>query len=154
MPCIKRQVIKGVMRILCLDIGTKRIGVAVSDPMGWTAQPLGVIGRKTKKRDFDEILKYITETKAEKLLVGIPLDSEGGIGTSAKKILGLMEEIGAFLKDNGCHIPVETWDERYSTADAEAHLIGADVSRRKRRRVIDKMAAVMILKDYLDNRDQ
>jgi putative Holliday junction resolvase len=140
------------MRILCLDIGTKRIGVAVSDPMGWTAQPLGVIQRKTKMRDFDEIFKYITETRAEKLLVGVPLDSDGGIGRSAKNILGLVDGIRAFLKDKDCGIPIETWDESYSTADAESHLIGADVSRKKRRKVIDKMAAQMILTDYLESK--
>lgn len=138
------------MRILCLDIGSKRIGVAVSDPMGWTAQPLGVIVRKTKMRDFDEIFKYIRQTEAQKLLIGIPLASDGGIGTAAKKVLDLAKEIEAFLKEKGCSIPIETWDESYSTVEAETHLIGADVSRKKRRKVIDKMAAVMILKDYLE----
>lgn len=119
--------------------------------MGWTAQPLGVIGCKTKMRDFDEILKYIRETKAEKVIVGIPLDSDGGVGSSAKKILELVREIETFLKEKGCDIPIETWDESYSTVDAETHLIGADVSRKKRRKVIDKMAAVMILRDYMDS---
>lgn len=140
------------MRILCLDIGTKRIGVAVSDPMGWTAQPLGVIQRKTKLRDFDEIFKYIKQTEAEKVVIGLPLDSDGGIGKSAKKILDLVKEIGIFLKEKGCDIPIETWDESYSTVEAETHLIGADVSRKKRRKVIDKMAAVMILRDYLESK--
>jgi len=140
------------MRILCLDIGTKRIGVAVSDPFGWTAQPLATIKRTTKMRDFDEILKYIRQTEAQKMVVGIPLDANGGIGQSARKILEIVKEIEAFLRQLGCDVPVETWDESYSTADAQAHLIGADVSRKKRRRVIDKMAAVMILKDYLESK--
>jgi len=140
------------MRILCLDIGSKRIGVAVSDPMGWTAQPLGVIERKTKMRDFDEIFKYIRKIQAEKVIVGIPLDSDGGIGSSAKKMLELVKEIGAFLKESGSDIPIETWDESYSTVEAENHLIRADLSRKKRRKVIDKMAAVMILKDYLESK--
>lgn len=146
------QVIKWEMRILCLDIGTKRIGVAVSDPMGWTAQGVGVIERKTKMRDFDEIFKYITSSQAEKLLVGIPLDQDGGIGRSARNVLGLIDDIRAFLKDKGCEIPVETWDESYSTAEAESHLIDADVSRKKRRKVIDKMAAQMILARYLESK--
>ncbi|MCI0481463.1 MAG: Holliday junction resolvase RuvX [Candidatus Dadabacteria bacterium] len=138
--------------MLCLDIGTKRIGVAVSDPMGWTAQGVGVIERKTKMRDFDEIFKYIKSLQAEVLLVGLPLDPEGGIGRSAKTVLGLIDEIRAFLKERGCEISIETWDESYSTADAETHLIGADVSRKKRRKVIDKMAAQRILTDYLEFR--
>jgi putative Holliday junction resolvase len=138
------------MRILCLDIGTKRIGVAVSDPMGWTAQPLVTIQRKTKKHDFIEILKYMKQTHAERVVVGIPLDSDGGMGEEARKILALIKELEAFLGENVCSVPIETWDESYSTVDAENHLIGADVSRKKRRKVIDKMAAVMILKDYLE----
>ncbi len=141
-----------VVRILCLDIGSKRIGVAVSDPMGWTAQPLGVIARKTKMRDFDEIFKYISQTEAERLLIGVPLDSDGGIGKSAKKILELVKEIEAFLKEKELDIPIETWDESYSTVEAETHLIGADVSRKKRRKVIDKMAAQRILTDYLESK--
>lgn len=140
------------MRILCLDIGSKRIGVAVSDPMGWTAQGVATIVRKTKKRDFEEIFKYIRQTEADKIVVGIPLDSDGGIGSAAKRITDLIEEIDAFLKEKGCAIPIETWDESYSTVDAEAHLIEADVSRKKRRKVIDKIAAVMILKGYLESK--
>ena len=141
---------KHKVRILCLDIGTKRIGVAVSDPMGWTAQPLATIPRKTRKHDFIEILNYIKHTTAEKIVIGIPLDSEGEPGDSARNIMAFVGELEKFLGENGCAIPIETWDESHSTADAEAHLIGADLSRRKRRRVIDKMAAVMILKDYLE----
>jgi putative Holliday junction resolvase len=140
------------VRILCLDIGTKRIGVAVSDPMGWTAQPLGVIQRRTKMRDFDEIFKYISRTEAERIVIGIPLDSDGGIGKSAKTVMDLIGEIEVFLKDKGLNIPIETWDESYSTVEAETHLIDADVSRKKRRKVIDKMAAQRILTDYLESK--
>lgn len=122
--------------------------------MGWTAQPLGVIQRKTKMRDFDEIFKYIKQTEAEKVVIGLPLDSDGGMGKSAKTIMGLVKEIETFLKQKGSDIPVETWDESYSTVEAETHLIGADVSRKKRRKVIDKMAAVMILKDYLESKSR
>ena len=140
------------MRILCLDIGTKRIGVAVSDPMGWTAQPLGVIRRKTKMRDFDEIFEYINQTGAEKLVIGVPLATDGGIGKAAKAVLDLVEEIRVFLKEKDREVPIETWDESYSTVEAETHLIGANLGRKKRRKVIDKMAAQRILTDYLESK--
>lgn len=140
------------MKILCLDVGTKRIGVAASDPLGMTAQALTTINRTVKKRDFEEIFKYIKSENIQRIIVGLPLDEEGGIGTQAKKILKFINELELFLKEKEYVIPVETWDERYSTADADAHLIGLDVSRKKRRKVIDKMAAVMILKDYLESK--
>lgn len=138
------------MKILCLDVGTKRIGVAASDPLEITAQGITTISRTTKERDFAEIFKYIAHEEAEKVIVGLPLDEEGKIGSSAKKVLVFIEELKAFLEEKGCVVPIETWDERYSTARAEEQLIKFDVSRKKRKRVIDKMAAVMILRDYLE----
>ena len=79
-----------------------------------------------------------------------PLNEEGEIGPQAQKILDFIKEFELYLKEHNYVIPIETWDERYTTAEAEAHLIEWDVSRQKRRQVIDKMAAVMILKDYLE----
>jgi putative Holliday junction resolvase len=137
------------MTILCLDIGTKRIGVAVSDPLGISAHGVATIKRQNREKDFEEILKFVRETEAQKIIIGLPLDEEGEVGDSAKKILIFLTELECFLKDQGLEIPLETWDERYSTAEAEEHLLKFDVSRRKRKRVIDKMAAVMILRDYL-----
>ena len=137
------------MKILCLDIGTKRIGVAVSDSLGISAHGVATIKRQTREKDFEEILKFVRETEAQKIIIGLPLDEEGEVGDSAKKILIFLTELECFLKDQGLEIPLETWDERYSTAEAEEHLLKFDVSRRKRKKVIDKMAAVMILRDYL-----
>ncbi|MFH1874236.1 MAG: Holliday junction resolvase RuvX [Pseudomonadota bacterium] len=140
------------MKIICLDVGTKRIGLAACDPLEITAQGLGVIERTTKQRDFAEILQCIQQEAAEKLLIGLPLDAESKIGVSAQKILDFIQELRGYLRENQCQIPIETWDERYSTAQAQEHLIEFEVSRKKRKKVIDKMAALMILRDYLESK--
>jgi len=138
------------MKILCLDVGEKRIGLAASDALGITVNAIGTITRTTKQKDFSEILRYLSENNAEKLVIGLPLNEEGEIGVSAKKILKFEKELKGFLHNKKHDMPVETWDERYSTAEAEAYLIGFDVSRKKRKKVIDKMAAVMILRSYME----
>lgn len=137
------------MRILCLDIGTKRIGVAASDPMGWSAQPIKVIVRRGGARDLDEIASLCRELEATRLVVGSPLDAEGAEGPQAQKVRAFVERVRERLSGAGLDIPIEMWDERFSTQEAEGRLIGADVSRARRREVIDKMAAVVILEDYL-----
>jgi putative Holliday junction resolvase len=138
------------MRILCLDIGTKRIGLAATDPLGWTAQGLGVLARRGDAKDFAAIAELCRERDAELLLVGLPLDAEGGVGPQASRIQAFVERLRPFLAKAGLEVAIELWDERYSTAEAEARLIEADVSRKRRREVIDKMAAVAILEDYLE----
>jgi len=138
------------MKILCLDVGEKRIGLAASDALGITVNAIGTITRTTKQKDFSEILRYLSENNAEKLVIGLPLNEEGEIGVSAKKILKFVKELKGFLHNKKHDMPVETWDERYSTSEAEAYLIGFDVSRKKRKKVIDKMAAVMILRSYME----
>lgn len=137
------------MRILCLDIGTKRIGLATSDPLGLTAQGIGVLARKGDARDFEAIAEKCQELNAQLILVGLPLDEEGEIGPEAAKIKAFSERLQAYLSRRGMDIPFKMWDERYSTVQAEERLIAADVSRAKRKKVIDKMAAVVILEDYL-----
>lgn len=142
------------MRILCLDIGSKRIGVAVSDPLGLFAQPLKVIERKGNKRDFEEISKLCGDYEAKKIVVGLPLNEEGETGQQAAKIKMFVDRLKTHLSKSGPVIPIEMWDERYSTRQAEERLIDADVGRKKRKRVIDKMAALVILEDYLKNHSQ
>ncbi len=137
------------MRILCLDIGSKRIGAAATDPMGWTAQGLDVIERRGDKRDFAEIAARCNELDVQMLLIGLPLDAEGEVGAAAARVKEFARRLQASLSGAGLDIPIEFWDERYSTAMAEERLIEADVSRAKRRKVIDKMAAVAILEDWL-----
>jgi len=140
------------MRILCLDIGSKRIGVAVSDPLGITAQGVGVIERRGDERDFLSIIDKAREFGTELLLIGLPLNEEGEVGPQAAKVQAFAERLRNAMQTAGLDTPMEMWDERYSTAEAQRRLIEADVSRARRREVIDKMAAVAILEDYLDSK--
>lgn len=138
------------MRIICLDIGTKRIGVAASDPFGWTAQGITVIERRGIEKDLRKIAEICDELDAKKILIGLPLDAEGAEGVSAKKIREFELLLRKDLTARNSSIDIEMWDERYSTAEAEDRLIEANVSRAKRKRVIDKMAAAVILEGYLE----
>jgi len=134
-----------IAKILALDYGSKRIGVAVSDPLGMTAQPVTVINRKGKKKDVPEILGIIKEREVGKIVLGLPLNMNGSKGTlydEVKKFGGLLEKASG--------LPVDYIDERLTTMQAEKVLLSGDVSRSKRRKVIDKMAAVLILQNYLD----
>ncbi len=137
------------MRILCLDIGSKRIGVAASDPMGMLAQPLQVIERRGGQGDFDALVALCRELQPGLLLVGLPLDAEGEEGDQARKVRAFTGRLLERLRAAGIETPLQMWDERYSTSEAEEFLIEADVSRAGRRRVIDKMAAAAILQSYL-----
>lgn len=133
------------MRVLALDFGEKRIGVAVSDPLGIIAQGVTVITRKDPETDLKEIEKIIAEYKAESVVVGMPINMDGTKGKSAEKVNEFVETLKSRLS-----IPVHTYDERLSTKESEKFLISADVSRKKRKSVIDKMAAQLILESYLE----
>ncbi|MCL1875530.1 MAG: Holliday junction resolvase RuvX [Synergistaceae bacterium] len=134
------------MRTLALDIGSVRIGVAVSDPLGIIAQGIGVWSTESNwKLSLDECVnKYEPNT----ILIGLPVRTTGEKGVEAEKVLSVAEEIQKSYPD----IKVETWDERYTTAIAERVLLLADVSRRKRRQKIDKLAAVVILQSWLERK--
>ena len=136
------------MRILGLDFGTKTTGVAVSDPMGWTAQGLEIIRRQEDehiKATLNRIAQLCEEYKVEKIVLGLPKNMNNTLGERGEKTLLFKEKLEARLR-----IPVETWDERLSTVAAENVLLEADVSRKKRKNVIDKLAATIILQNYLD----
>ena len=133
------------MRIMGLDVGEKRIGIAISDPMGWTAQGHSVLQRSELEADLKQIQQICQDYEVEKIIVGLPLNMDGSIGAKALEI----QEFGTAVK-NRLTVAVEYWDERLSTRSAERILIEADVSRRRRKQVIDKMAAVNILQAYLD----
>ncbi|WP_062198809.1 Holliday junction resolvase RuvX [Massilibacterium senegalense] len=138
------------MRILGLDVGTKTIGVAVSDELGWTAQGIETIPRDEEK-DFLSGLTRIEELvdmySVEKIVIGLPKNMNGTIGPRAEASKDFAEKV-----EDKTGIPVVLWDERLTTMAAERVLLEADVSRKKRRKVIDKMAAVMILQGYLDSK--
>ncbi|MEW6145183.1 MAG: Holliday junction resolvase RuvX [Thermodesulfobacteriota bacterium] len=135
------------MRILALDVGTKTIGVAVSDELGITANGVATLRRKDIEHDMAELGRIIERYSPSELLVGVPYRSDGSVGKRGEEIM----RFAGILKD-AFNIPVTYWDESFSTADAERFLIGADVGRKKRKKVIDKMAAVYILAEYLESK--
>ena len=139
----------GEVRILALDVGRKRIGLAVSDPLGLTAQGLKVLDRQNWDRDLAQLLKIARPYRVQEVLVGLPRHMNGRLGEQAEEILALARALAEALQAK-----VATWDERLSTAEAERLLIQADMSRRRRRRVVDQVAATLILQAYLDHRRQ
>ncbi|ENH97611.1 hypothetical protein J416_06353 [Gracilibacillus halophilus YIM-C55.5] len=136
-------------KILGLDVGSKTIGVAISDAFGWTAQGLKTIhweepNYESVKETFNQL---IDEHTIEKVVVGFPKNMNGTVGPRGEA----SQNFAAFLEKT-FDIEVDLWDERLTTMAAEKVLLEADVSRKKRKKVIDKMAAVMILQGYLDSR--
>jgi putative Holliday junction resolvase len=134
------------VRILALDVGEKRIGLAVSDPLGITAQGLEVLIRQDHASDLERLVKVAREWRVQLIVVGLPRHMDGRLGTAAPKILELAEVLKKTLG-----VEVVTWEERLTTVEAERVLIQADVSRRRRRQVVDQLAAVLILQNYLDH---
>ncbi len=133
------------MRLMGLDVGDKTIGVAVSDLLGLTAQGLETIRRTSNKQDINRIKELIEEKNIKKIIVGLPKNMDGSIGTQGEKTKKFAEKL-----KNKIDIEIVFWDERLTTVAAEKMLISADVSRKKRKKVIDKIAAVYILQGYLD----
>ncbi|MFZ5877672.1 MAG: Holliday junction resolvase RuvX [Nitrospirota bacterium] len=136
-----------VGRILALDVGDRRIGVAVSDELGLTAQGVTTIHRRSWAVDLAEIARLVGHWGAATIVVGLPLTLEGSEGARAGIVRTFMKRLEGVVQ-----VPVTTWDERFSTVTAERVLIDADLSRAKRRQVVDKTAAVVILQHYLDTR--
>lgn len=132
-------------RIMGLDIGDKTIGVAVSDIMGLTAQGVTTIKRVGKKKDIEEIKKIISERQVNKIVSGLPKNMNGTIGVQGEKVQKFCE-----LLKQETNLPIEFWDERLSTVAAERSLIEGNVRRENRKKVIDMLAAVIILQGYLN----
>jgi putative Holliday junction resolvase len=133
------------MRVLGLDVGDKRIGVAVSDEMGWTAQPLKVIKRVSLEKDCRAVVQEMETFQADRVVVGLPRNMDGSLGPQAEKTKAFAQALGRLITAE-----VILWDERLSTQAAERVLLQADLSRAKRKKVIDKVAAGIILQGYLD----
>lgn len=136
-------------RVLALDVGKRRIGVAVSDALGVTAQGVTVIHRQTLSRDLEAVLELVDRYAARLVVVGLPLNMNGSKGPQAE----VAEQFGEALAAAG-QVQIVYQDERLSTAAAERTLLLADVSRRKRKDVIDMLAAQLILETYLGRRQQ
>ena len=134
-------------RIMGLDIGDKTIGVAVSDLMGLTAQGVTTIKRVGKKKDIEAIKQIIAEKQVNKIVSGLPKNMNGTVGPQGEKVQKFCE----LLKEE-TNLPIEFWDERLSTVAAERSLIEGNARRENRKKVIDMLAAVIILQGYLDSK--
>lgn len=133
------------MRILGLDVGQKTIGVALSDPFGWTAQGITTIRRVKKEQDLEEVHRICREYGVETIVIGLPKNMNGTIGESGERVLALSE----LIKEK-TGLQVEMWDERLTTVAANRAMLEADLSRAKRKKIVDKVAATYILQGYLD----
>jgi putative Holliday junction resolvase len=131
-------------RILAIDHGSKRIGFALSDELGWTAQPLETFHRRNPDADIRHIQDLVREHEVGQVLVGMPFRLDGEIGPSAKVVQAFIQVLERALS-----IPVIIWDERMTTCAAEDLLIAADVGRRKRKGIVDRIAAAILLQSYL-----
>jgi putative Holliday junction resolvase len=134
-----------VARTLALDIGEKRIGVAVGDETGTLARPLTTIARASKRQDFERIARLVTEQSAERVIAGYPRSLSGDEGPQAQRVRRYVEALAITLR-----VPVELWDERYTTVEAKERLHEAKRRRPRDRGQLDAAAAAIILQDYLD----
>ena len=136
-------------KILGLDVGSKTVGIAISDLMGWTAQGLDTLRINEEQDDLgiDQLVKIIKDNQVGTVVIGLPKNMNNSIGFRGEASIKYKEK----LQESIPSIDIVMWDERLSTMAAERSLLEADVSRQKRKKVIDKMAAVFILKGYLDS---
>jgi putative Holliday junction resolvase len=128
-----------------IDYGTKRIGVAISDPSCTIAHPLEMIQVREDGSHMESLKKVIRDYEVKKIVVGLPYDMDGAVGQSANKVILWVKELEASLK-----LPVELWDERLTTSEAYEILIRMNIKGPKRRKLIDKIAASIMLQSYLD----
>jgi len=132
-------------KILAIDWGRVRLGLAVSDELGITAQGLTSLPRTTESRDLQAIEAFVQKLGVETIVVGLPKNMDGSLGPSAEAAQDFARLLGDHL-----HIPVHLWDERLTSLAAERALVSARVRRRARRAVLDQVAATMILQSFLD----
>jgi putative Holliday junction resolvase len=138
------------MRYLALDVGERRIGVAVSDETGLIATPLAVINRKSKSEDFARIARLVREQDASDLIIGQPLNADGSAGPQARRIERYSEALVEDLRGRGMDLTISFWDEYMSTQRAQQVMVSSGQRAKTRRARIDAVAAAVILQDYLD----
>ena len=138
-----------MIRIMGLDVGDKTIGVAISDPLGFTAQGVTTIRRKGIKSDLSQLRTIIEQYDIKEVVVGLPKNVNNTIGPQGEKVLNFVDK---FKKEFDLEVILQ--DERLTTVSAERMLIDADVSRKKRKDVIDKVAATYILGSYLEKKNR
>lgn len=135
------------MRILAIDHGTRRMGIAISDELKTIAQPLEFIPAEPFEAFVERLLEIVAEKSVELILVGMPRNMDGTYGPAAEKVREFIDR----LKQR-TDIPIRTWDERLTSAQANRFLIAAEVRRRDRKEKVDKTAAAILLQSYLDSR--
>jgi putative Holliday junction resolvase len=133
--------------VIAIDLGARRIGVAVTDALHMSAHPHATLPRRGGQRDLDTIAALVRELDAERVVLGLPLSPEGEVGRAARSAQAFAQRLRAVLE-----VPVDLVDESFTTVEAEEVLLDADLSRGKRRRVIDRLAAAVILRRWLDAR--
>jgi putative Holliday junction resolvase len=138
------------MRALALDVGSKTIGVAVSDADGSMAYAREVLRRQGHAADAVVVCDRVAELGVEVIVIGLPLELDGTVGHRARLVARFVKVLEATIAERGTAVAVEQWDERFSTAAAERTLLEADVSRAKRKQTIDSVAAQFILQGWLD----
>jgi len=136
-------------RILGLDVGSRRIGIAVSDALGITAQGLETLQRKNKRHDFAYLDRVIRDYDVQEIVVGLPLRMSGAEGAQAEKIQAFAEDLRKHFK-----LPVHLWDERLTSAEANRLLRTTELSIEKRGKAVDRMAAVLILQGWMESRNR
>ena len=134
-------------RILALDLGKKRIGLALSDELGITAQGLPTFERRNKRADLAALASLIRQNNVQRLVIGLPLRMSGEEGTQADWVRSFAEELKNYVG-----LPVDLRDERWTSKQAERVLMGSGIRHEERKPAIDRMSAVILLQDYLDSR--
>jgi putative holliday junction resolvase len=138
-----------VTRVLGLDVGSKRIGIAISDPLGITAQGLETLQRQNKRVDFEKLVLLARTYEVGEVVVGFPLRMSGAEGIQAEKMHRFADELRERLQ-----LPVHLWDERLTSAEANRLLRETEMSIKRRGQVVDQMAAVLILQSWMEHRSQ
>jgi len=144
---LKSAILESFMRYLGLDVGDRTIGAAVSDETGTLATGLKTVRRVGPRKDLQAVAGLVRSHDVGEVVVGLPRSLDGSVGPQARKVLSFMDELRPVVG-----VPVVPWDERFSTVVAERTLIEAQVSRKDRRAVVDKVSAILILQNYLDYR--
>src|SRR6202051_3886117 len=135
-------------RVMGLDVGSRRIGIAVSDPLGITAQGLETLERRNKRQDLAALERVIREYSVREIVVGLPLRMSGAEGTQSDKMQVFAEELRRRFR-----LPVHLWDERLTSAEANRLLRETELSIEKRAKAVDRMAAVLILQGWMERRE-
>ncbi len=135
------------MRILGIDYGEKRIGLALSDPLGFTAQGLKTLHRQNKEQVLRDLAVLCRENGVGEAVIGLPINMDGSVGPKAKEVLDLIPKMEAVLK-----IPVKAWDERLTSKQAGRLMIEEGLSRQKQRSNSDRLASMLILQSYLESK--